>query len=204
MASVGAANGRNPRRVARHREPVVDCGADSAALDRRIARPVVSGDQKQHAIPGRNCPFETAIDRPPRSVEVHPVEIEHSIGLDCAVFEAPVPAAVEAGAMQILPGTGRGTMRSMVEGAACRTANPLHRLRRSPSPCGGGLRVARQGPDRRCDPGPEIGLVRAERAHALPHLSAAGSAPRPRPTFRRRSPPPRDLHPRRCRSGSGP
>ena len=45
---------------------------------------------------------------------------------------------------QILPGTGRGTMRSMVEGHGRRGARPgvplHHRLRRwSPSPGGRGL-----------------------------------------------------------------
>jgi hypothetical protein len=43
-------------------------------------------------------------------------------------------------ALKILPGTGRGTMRSMVEGARCHAPSPLHhRLRRRfPSPCRGG------------------------------------------------------------------
>ena len=201
MASVGAPNGSNPRRMARRRKPVVNGGADASALDRRIARPVVAGDQQQHAIPGRNRLLEPAIDRLPCSVEVHPVEIEHPIGLDRAGFEAPVPAAVEAGSEFRFGRDRRRSPRSRRSGRYCR----LDRLRFI-----GFLkdlridRVARQRPDRRCDPGPEIGLVRAERAHALPHLSAAGSAPRPRPTFRRRSPPPRDLRPRRYRSGSDP
>jgi hypothetical protein len=51
---------------------------------------------------------------------------------------------------QILPRMGRGTMRSMGEGQALvilifwlsDTLNvPLHRLRRSPSPCRGGIRI---------------------------------------------------------------
>ena len=45
------------------------------------------------------------------------------------------------GTQMILPGTGRGTMRSMVEGALRLAPRPLHHaLRaRSPSPCRGGV-----------------------------------------------------------------
>jgi hypothetical protein len=53
-----------------------------------------------------------------------------------------------SGGAAILPGTGRGTMRSMVEGHVPRGVTsrrndvglvPLHHLRWSPSPCRGGI-----------------------------------------------------------------
>ena len=51
VAAMRAPDRGDPRRVARRREPVVDRGADSPALDRRLARPRVAGDQQQR--PGR-------------------------------------------------------------------------------------------------------------------------------------------------------
>ncbi len=38
---------------------------------------------------------------------------------------------------KILPGTGRGTMQGMVEGAACQTRAPLRRAPRATSPQAG-------------------------------------------------------------------
>jgi len=76
MTPVGAAHGGDIGGVARRGEPVVDGGADTPALDRRIARPVVAGDQQQHAVPGRNRLLKPTVDRLPRAIEVHPVEIE--------------------------------------------------------------------------------------------------------------------------------
>ena len=77
----------------------MDRGADSAALDRRVAGAVVAGDQKEDPLAGRDRPLERAVDCPPRRVEVHSVEVEHSVGLDRAAAQPPVPAAVEGGAI---------------------------------------------------------------------------------------------------------
>ena len=95
MAAVGAANRSDSRRVARSRKPVVDCGADPPALDRRLARPVVAGDQQEDAV-------AAAIARSrPRSIARQalssfiPWRSSDAVGLDRAGAKPPVPAAVE-------------------------------------------------------------------------------------------------------------
>jgi hypothetical protein len=94
------------------------------------------------------------------------VKVENTIGLDRAGTKALVPAGVEgARNVEFLPGTGRGTAArsAVVERAWCRALNPLRQLcRAATSPCRGGFNFTRQGPDRRCDPRPQLGLVRAE------------------------------------------
>ena len=47
------------------------------------------------------------------------------------------PRQVTIHELKILPGTGRGTARSAVEGAACKTANPLHHATHGPPPRSG-------------------------------------------------------------------
>ena len=187
-------------------EPVVHRRANPPAFDRRIARPVMTGDEQDDALAAVDRSFERAVDRPPGVVEVEPVEIHDPIRLDRAQLEPTVPAAVEGATAQLLPGTGRGTIArsAMVEGASSRSPNPLHRLWRFPSPFRGGVFLARQGFDRRRNLGPELGLFRAERAHGQRRPWAAGSAHGRMPTFRRPARPPLRRRPRRCRSGSVP
>jgi len=95
MTSVSASDGGDIRGMARCGEPVVDGGADTPALDRRIAGPVMAGNQEQDPIAGRNRLIEAAVDRLPRAIKVHPVEVEGAIGHNRAAFETTVPAAVE-------------------------------------------------------------------------------------------------------------
>ena len=187
----------------------MDRSPDPAALDWRIALTVMSGDQKQQPVAASDRLFEAAVDCPPRGVESHAMKVEHAIGLDRSAAKPVVPSGIEcAGAKQILPDTGRGTKTrsGLVEGArpsAASTVGPLHRLLRSrfPSPFRGGSHLTRQRPNSRRNPGPELGLLRVERAHGPRPLWEEGSAPVPRLTFPRRSPSRRGRRPKRCRTG---
>jgi hypothetical protein len=84
MAPMSASNRGDRARMARSREPVVDGGADLAALDRRIARTVMPGDQQDHAVASRDRLLQAAIDRLPGTVERHPVKIERAVGIGIA------------------------------------------------------------------------------------------------------------------------
>src|SRR5207302_528854 len=95
MASVRAANGGNARRVPRSGKPIVNGRADAAALDRRLARPVMTGNEQDDPVARVNRLLENTVDRSPRGVEGHPVEVEHPIRLGRARAELPVPARVE-------------------------------------------------------------------------------------------------------------
>ena len=92
MAPVRTANGGNARRVPRSGKPIVNGRADAAALDRRLARPVMTGNEQDNPVAGVNRLLETAVDRAPRGVEGHAVEIERPIGLSRARAKPPVPA----------------------------------------------------------------------------------------------------------------
>lgn len=98
MAAVRSADRRDLRRVTRRREPVVHRGANSPALDRRIAGTMVAGDQEDEPIASRDSLFQTAVDGPPRRVEIHPVQVENPVRLNRSGADPPVPAAVERGA----------------------------------------------------------------------------------------------------------
>ena len=140
MAAVRGPDRRDFRRVAGRLQPVVNRRPDPASLDRWIAGPGMAGDQQDDALAGGDCPLEAAIDRAPCLVEIEAVQIEHHVGLDRARAKAPVPAGIERCAMQILPGTGRGTMRSMVEGrrvSGVFAAAPSTALRAVPLPVPG-------------------------------------------------------------------
>jgi len=65
---MSATNGRDLARVARGCEPIVNGGADSTALDRRIAWPVMAGDEHDHALAGCDRLLETPVDRPPSAI----------------------------------------------------------------------------------------------------------------------------------------
>jgi hypothetical protein len=95
MTSVGAAHGGDPCRVARGSQPVVDRGANLAALDRRLARPMMAGDQEHDAVAAGNRLVEAAVDCMPGAVEVHSVEVEDSVDLDVASAQPLIPAAIE-------------------------------------------------------------------------------------------------------------
>jgi len=95
MTSMRASNGGDPVGVARGRKPIVNGRADPAALNRRIAGPMMARDEQNDPFATRNGSLQATIDRGPSSVEVHSVKIEHPIGLDVAASKLLVPAAVE-------------------------------------------------------------------------------------------------------------
>jgi hypothetical protein len=95
MASVRVPNRGDIRRMARGFEPVMDRGPNPPSLDRRIAWPVMPGDQQQHAVAASDRLFETAIDCSPRGVEIHAMEVEHAIRLNRSGAKAFVPASVQ-------------------------------------------------------------------------------------------------------------
>lgn len=80
--------------MARRRQPVVDRGADPTALDRRLAAPLMPGNQKHDAISGVDRLLERSVDRFPRPVEVMAVKVERPVGLEVPCPQPPVPAAV--------------------------------------------------------------------------------------------------------------
>lgn len=76
-------------------QPVVHGGANLAALDRRIAGAVVSGDQQQDAITAGDRLLQATIDRRPGSIEIEAVKVQDPVRLDRAAAKPLVPAAVE-------------------------------------------------------------------------------------------------------------
>ena len=189
------ADSSDRRRVARRCKPVMNGGADLAALDRRLPGPMMAGNHQQDSIAACNRLFETAIDRRPRGIEVHPVQIEHAVGLDPSAAELPVPAAVER-----LVGDrhGLGPRRRSRWRRSRRRRGACFSRRFSPFLTDS---FPRQRADGGRDARPQLGFVRAERAHGRLRPSESGSALRRSPTCRRRSPPPPDPTPRRYRSG---
>ena len=95
MMPMGAADGRDRASVTRRVEPVVNRRPDLAALDGRLARPMMAGDQQDDALAPRDRLVEPAVDRLPSRVEGQPVKVEHSVRLDRAGAKATVPACIE-------------------------------------------------------------------------------------------------------------
>ncbi len=56
---------------------------------------MMSGDQQHDALAGGDRLFKAAIDRPPGSVEIHPVQIEHAVRLDVACAKPAIPGPVQ-------------------------------------------------------------------------------------------------------------
>jgi hypothetical protein len=73
----------------------MNCGPDLAALNGRVARAMVAGDQQYNALIARYGLFKRAVDRLPRRVQVHAVKIEDAVGFDGAAAQPFVPAAVQ-------------------------------------------------------------------------------------------------------------
>src|SRR5690348_1143414 len=95
MAAVRSPNRGNVWRVPRSGKPIVHRGPDASARNRRLARPMMAGNEQDNAVAGVNGMLETAVDAAPRGVERHPVQIKHPVGLGRARAEPPVPACVE-------------------------------------------------------------------------------------------------------------
>lgn len=73
----------------------MDRSPDPAALDRRIAGPMMARDQKDQAIAPRDRLVEPAIDCSPGTIEIETMKIEDGIGFDYSAAEALVPGSVE-------------------------------------------------------------------------------------------------------------
>lgn len=84
MTSVRTSNRGDVSGVSRSREPIVHGRSDLPPLHGRFARPMMAGDQQQDTFTAVNRPIEPPIDCIPCAIEAHPVEIEHTIGLDIA------------------------------------------------------------------------------------------------------------------------
>jgi hypothetical protein len=80
MTPMRPADGSNVSSMARGSEPIMDGGADAPALDRRLTRAVMTGDQENDAVAACNRLIEATVDRDPSRVEVHPMEIDHAVG----------------------------------------------------------------------------------------------------------------------------
>ena len=92
MAAMSTADGGDSHSVARRRKPVVDGGANPPALDWRIARPSMAGNQQKHALTVNKRMFKRAINGLPCALQVMAVEVDDAVGLYFARAEAPVPA----------------------------------------------------------------------------------------------------------------
>lgn len=195
-----AAHRGNAGRMARGCEPVVHGGANTPALDGRLAGTVMAGDEEYQALTAADRLLEPAVDRPPRTVKVQTMEIDGAVGLDRAAAKPAVPAAVEGRSKPWLGSCNRDCRRSPND---ARVERRWQRFRSFFSILCFNLGT-RQRLDRGCHSGPKLSLVRAERAHARRCPWESGSAPRPRPTCRPRSQPLQGPRPRRCRSGSAP
>jgi hypothetical protein len=186
--------------MAGRRQPVIYCGPNPAALHRRLIGAVVAGDQQDDPLASSYRLLEAAVDRRPGRIEIHAVEVEYPVGFDCPAAHPLVPAAVEGSLMdwnrlqarlrRDLCGWADSRSLRSGFGRLCRwTWNRF---------------VARQRPDRRGNPGPGFGFLRAEGAHGRRHLSERGSGPPPKLTCHRQSPQRRPRRPNKYRSGWGP
>ena len=199
MAPMCPANRRDAAGMARCREPVVDRRADLAALDRRLARTMVSGNQQNDPVAASDGGLQAAVDRPPCLVEIHAVQIEDSVRIHRARCQAAIPASIQR---QTWPWPWRRSFQPRPHRHSRRRRR--RRFRRLFFRRLGWLLFARERLDRGRHPRPQRGLFRAERPHGPPHPWAAGSAPRPNLTCRPRSRLLPDRRPRKCRSGSVP
>lgn len=84
MTAMGPSHGSDFRSVARDSEPVVDGSADAAPLDRRIAGPLMAGDQEDDAFAVNDRLLQRPVDRLPGAIEVVTVEIDDPVGADVA------------------------------------------------------------------------------------------------------------------------
>jgi len=72
-------------------------GTDASALNWRLTRTMVTGDQQNDPVTMRDRLLEAAVDGGPGSIESHSVKIEHAVGLDDSATQPFVPASVEGG-----------------------------------------------------------------------------------------------------------
>ena len=95
MAAVGAADSRDPGRVAGCREPIVDGRPNAASLNRRLAGTVMAGDQQDQALAGRDSIGKRAVDRLPGLVQIHPVKVDDPVRARVSRPQPAIPPAIE-------------------------------------------------------------------------------------------------------------
>lgn len=95
MPAVRAADRGDAVGMPGDREPIMDRGANSPSFERRIALPLMAGNQQQNPFSRGNCPFQCPVDFDPGAVKAMPVEIERSIGLHAAGTQPAVPASIQ-------------------------------------------------------------------------------------------------------------
>jgi hypothetical protein len=91
MTTMRSPHGGDLRCVARRCQPVVDCSADPAAHDRRLAPSLMSGDQQYDPVTRGNGPLQRVIDRRPGAIEVMAMKVERTVRDDVSRAQALVP-----------------------------------------------------------------------------------------------------------------
>src|SRR5205085_639297 len=76
-------------------KPIVNGGADPAALDWRVTRPMMPGDQQHDTVARGDGSLQRLVDRVPGTVEGLAVQIDDAVGLHRALAQRLVPAAVQ-------------------------------------------------------------------------------------------------------------
>lgn len=193
--------------MARNGKPIVNGGADLTSLYRRLAGPMVTSDQQDEPLARFARALQRTVDRVPRAVEVHSMQVDDTVRPKRSGAELPIPSPVERRSRPYRPRREGLRLRrpdgwrflDLRRNSRCMTFRP------------GLLRLARQGPNACCHPSPELSLVRAEVSRHSPglrgaehYLSERAPARRPRQTCLRPSALRPALHPKTCRSGSGP
>jgi hypothetical protein len=197
VAAMRATHGSNFASVPGRSQPVVNRGADPAALDRRFARPVVAGNQENDAIASTDRLLESVIDGAPSLVEVHPMQVDNAVWVDSAGTQASVPCTIQRGP-ELRP-AWNSRRREM----------PM----KHPDQFGRWIRVffsigclsftllAREGRNRRSNARPQLAFLRAQLSHVQQCPWVTGSMPRLKPTSRQRFASPEGRPPKRYRSG---
>ena len=73
MPPVRPADRGNVRCMPRSGKPVVDGGPNAPTLNRRLTRPVMTGNEQDDPLAAVNRLIEKAVDNAPRGVQAHPV-----------------------------------------------------------------------------------------------------------------------------------
>src|SRR5690348_16042894 len=97
--------------VPRGGEPVMNRRPDRPAPHRRLAGALVARDEQDEALALADRQFQSAVNRAPRAVKAHPVEVDDPVGFDASAAETPIPAPVEGRANPALRGGESDTMQ---------------------------------------------------------------------------------------------
>lgn len=120
MTTMSAPNRSDLRRVPRRREPVVHGSTDGAPADRWIAGALMAGDQENKTLASLDCLLERTVDRSPRSVEAHSMQVHHPIWSGSPAGKLAIPASVECCSRDRLrAGGGNGLSRQLGSFSCC-------------------------------------------------------------------------------------